>query len=194
MQIELRSLQQSLGITFIFVTHDQEEAITLSDRIAVMSEGKALQIGSPKDLYNTPVSVEVADFIGQMNFVDAEVLDVKSGVAVIDTSGLGKVKIPTSADFAQKGARGVVAIRPEKLKISEKKSGALKNAVEGTLKSASYYGNRSHYHVTVEGSDQPMAVASQEVDIASGNTLDSDTPVWLSWEDGALILLPQPPA
>ena len=68
MQLELRALQQSVGITFIFVTHDQEEALTLSDRIAVMARGQALQIASPKELYNRPVSIEVADFIGQMNF------------------------------------------------------------------------------------------------------------------------------
>ena len=70
MQLELRELQRSLGITFIFVTHDQEEALTMSDRIAVMSAGKVLQIASPKSLYEKPVNVEVADFIGQMNFFD----------------------------------------------------------------------------------------------------------------------------
>jgi spermidine/putrescine ABC transporter ATP-binding subunit len=188
MQIELRSLQQTLGITFIFVTHDQEEAITLSDRIAVMSEGKALQIGSPKALYNEPVSVEVADFIGQMNFVDAQVLDVKSGMAEIDTGGLGKIKAPVRSDFVHKGASIVVAVRPEKLKISVKKTGAHKNAVKGAMTSASYFGNRSHYHVSVEGCEKPLAVASQEVDIISDT---GDAPVWLSWVDDAIILLPR---
>ncbi len=81
MQLELRTLQRSVGITFIFVTHDQEEAMTLSDRIAVMSQGKVLQVASPKELYNRPVSVEVADFIGQMNFIDASVIDLKDGQA-----------------------------------------------------------------------------------------------------------------
>ncbi|MEE8634469.1 MAG: ABC transporter ATP-binding protein, partial [Acidiferrobacterales bacterium] len=120
MQLELRALQQSLGITFIFVTHDQEEAMTLSDRIAVMSQGKLLQIASPEEIYQRPVSVEVADFIGQMNFIDASVTDLKDGEAVLDTA-LGQIKAPASAAFIQKGANIVVAIRPEKLTLSKER-------------------------------------------------------------------------
>ena len=99
MQLELRALQQSLGITFIFVTHDQEEAMTLSDRIAVMSRGKALQIAAPKEIYNHPISIEVADFIGQMNFIDASVTDLEDGRAVLDTACLGRIEAPTAAAF-----------------------------------------------------------------------------------------------
>ena len=114
MQLELRALQQALGITFIFVTHDQEEAMTLSDRIAVMSEGKALQIGAPKELYNRPASSEVADFIGQMNFLDATIIDVEGDQAMVDTAGLGQVNAPINiaagSGFAHKGATVVVAV------------------------------------------------------------------------------------
>ena len=191
MQLELRALQQSLGITFIFVTHDQEEAMTLSDRIAVMSEGKALQIGAPKALYNRPVSVEVADFIGQMNFVDARVIDVEDGQAALDTAGLGKVKAPAGTGFVHKGATVVVAVRPEKLTISEEQPANGRSAVQGVMQAVAYLGDRSHYYVSVEGGEKPLAVAAQEAGASLGQPLERDAAVWLSWADDALILLPR---
>jgi len=191
MQIELRALQQSLGITFIFVTHDQEEAMTLSDRIAVMSAGNALQIGSPKALYNRPVSVEVADFIGKMNFVDAQVTDVADGQAALDTAGLGPVKAPADAGFIHTGATVVVAVRPEKLTISAERLANGRSAAQGVMKTASYLGNRSHFYVAVEGREKPLAVAAQDVDASLGQHLESEAAVWLSWADDALIVLPR---
>ena len=190
MQLELRALQQSLGITFIFVTHDQEEAMTLSDRIAVMSAGKALQIGAPKALYNRPVSVEVADFIGQMNFLDARVTGLEDGQAALDTAGLGQVNAPTNTEIAHKGATVIVAIRPEKLTISLEQPADGRSAVQGVMKAVAYLGDRSHFYVSVEGSDKPLAVAAQEVDASLSQYLVSDAVVWLSWADDALILLP----
>ena len=191
MQLELRSLQKALGITFIFVTHDQEEAMTLSDRIAVMSGGKALQIGSPKALYNTPDNVEVADFIGQMNFVDAKVTDTGQEQAVLDAAGLGKVKAPMRSDFVQKGAEVVVAVRPEKLIIAKERPDKSRAAVQGVMRTAAYLGDRSHYYVSVDGVDKPLAVAAQEIDSTLSQSLESDTKVWLSWADDALVLLPR---
>jgi spermidine/putrescine ABC transporter ATP-binding subunit len=189
MQLELRALQQSLGITFIFVTHDQEEAMTLSDRVAVMSGGKVLQIAAPKEVYNRPVSVEVADFIGQMNFINASVTDLAEGQAVLDTAGLGRITAPASAAFIQKGANIVVAIRPEKLSLSKDRPANGRSAVEGVIKTAAYLGDRSHFYVSVAGCDKPVAVAAQEVQVSVGQSLDRDTPVWLSWDDEAVVLL-----
>ena len=91
MQVELRALQQEVGITFVFVTHDQEEALSMSDRIAVMSEGEVLQVDTPERLYERPVSREVADFIGTMNFVEGEVEGVENGTVTADAGPLGKV-------------------------------------------------------------------------------------------------------
>jgi len=189
MQIELRALQQSLGITFIFVTHDQEEAMTLSDRIAVMAGGKVLQIAAPKEVYNNPVSVEVAEFIGQMNFINASVTELVGGQAVLDTAGFGRIKAPASATFVQKGANLVVAIRPEKLILSKDRIAEGGNSVEGVLKAAAYLGDRSHFYVAVEGLDKPVAVAAQEVQTAAGHSLDRGSVVWLSWADDSVILL-----
>ena len=191
MQLELRSLQKALGITFIFVTHDQEEAMTLSDRIAVMSNGRALQIGSPKTLYNAPDSIEVADFIGKMNFLDASVSDVEKDQAVLDAAGLGKVNAASKADFVRKGANIVVAIRPEKLVISADRPGQGRTAVQGVMQAAAYLGDRSHYYVSIDGAEKPLAVAAQEVDASLGQSLENDAKVWLSWADDALVLLPR---
>jgi len=189
MQIELRALQQSLGITFIFVTHDQEEAMTLSDRIAVMAGGKVLQIAAPKEVYNNPVSVEVAEFIGQMNFINASVTELVGSQAVLDTAGFGRIKAPVSATFVQKGAKLVVAIRPEKLILSKDRIAEGGNSVEGVLKAAAYLGDRSHFYVAVEGLDKPVAVAAQEVQTAAGHSLDRGSVVWLSWADDSVVLL-----
>ena len=89
MQLELRALQRSVGITFVFVTHDQEEALTMSDRVAVMSEGRYLQIDTPAQLYGAPQNREVADFIGTMNFFDARVQDAVDGKVRIDAAPWG---------------------------------------------------------------------------------------------------------
>ena len=192
MQIELRALQQTVGITFIFVTHDQEEALTLSDRIAVMSEGRVLQVASPKELYNRPVSVEVADFIGQMNFMDATVIDVKNGRAVLDTASLGRIQVPVSGDFTSKGVQVVVAIRPEMLSLSRERGPERGNAVQGIVKTTAYLGDRSHFYVHVDGTDKPFAVAAQEGETSLTQSPDTGTAVWLTWPDEAPIVLPRP--
>jgi spermidine/putrescine ABC transporter ATP-binding subunit len=192
MQIELRALQQTVGITFIFVTHDQEEALTLSDRIAVMSDGRALQIASPKELYNRPVSVEVADFIGQMNFMDATVIDVENGRAVLDAASLGRIQAPVSGDFVSNGAKVVVAIRPEMLSLSKERGPEERNAVQGIVKTAAYLGDRSHFYVSVGDTDKPFAVATQEAGTSLTQSLNTGTAVWLTWPDDALIVLPCP--
>ena len=190
MQLELRALQESVGITFIFVTHDQEEALTLSSRIAVMAHGKALQVASPKDLYNHPVSVEVADFIGQMNFVEAQVMDVRNGEAVLDTAGLGKITTSASSDFVRKGAAIIVAIRPEKLLLSAERGSDGRASVQGTIKTSTYLGDRNHFYVSVDGCEKPLAVAAAEAQASGEKPLDRENTVWLSWADNALILLP----
>ena len=191
MQLELRALQQSVGITFVFVTHDQEEALTLSDRIAVMSRGRALQVAGPKELYNHPMSVEVADFIGQMNFVDATVTELSNGEATLETAGLGKVTAKADQDFVSQGAEVVVAVRPERLKLSVVAGNDGWPGVSGVMKTAAYLGDRSHFYVSIDGCDKPLAVAAQEVDAHSGGGLERDAPVHISWSPDSLVLLPR---
>ena len=190
MQLELRALQQSVGITFIFVTHDQEEALTMSDRIAVMSEGRVRQVAGPRELYERPNSVEVADFIGQMNFLEATVEEVAGGMAVIEAAGLGRVRTPAGEPFVQPGARVVAAIRPEKLHLSTDGKDGAGNSLRGEVRAAAYLGDRSHYYVHVEGRDQPFAVAAQNVEQEVEGEAERNRLVWLTWADEAVILLP----
>ncbi|MEJ0041028.1 MAG: ATP-binding cassette domain-containing protein [Rhizomicrobium sp.] len=104
MQIELRQLQKSVGITFVFVTHDQEEALSMSDRIAVMSGGKVLQIASPRELYEAPNCREVADFIGEINFFDGVVTGRDGDMAHIDAPPLGRMRAKTAGGGRSEGA------------------------------------------------------------------------------------------
>src|SRR5690606_37421593 len=127
MQFELKTLQQQVGITFVYVTHDQEEALTMADRIAVMSDGKVLQIGAPDDIYERPTSRFVADFIGETNFLEG-VLTVKDGAAV---EGRASMTLPGGTtvtgilrdpDLAT-GSAVALAVRPEKLDLSPREPG-----------------------------------------------------------------------
>jgi spermidine/putrescine ABC transporter ATP-binding subunit len=192
MQLELRALQETVGITFIFVTHDQEEALTLSDRVAVMARGDVLQMASPQALYRKPVSVEVADFIGQMNFFRAQVTQIQGDTAILDTEGLGKVSVSSDESFVQKDANLIVALRPEKLLLSNQQNSESQHEVKGTLSTSAYLGDRSHFYVSVEGHENPVAVASQETGFSSGQGLERGDDVWLSWADESPILLPAP--
>ena len=189
MQLELRQLQQSLGITFIFVTHDQEEALTLSDRIAIMSGGKVLQMGSPEEIYQRPSNVQVADFIGQMNFIEASVLDGNGETATVEAAGLGKVQVATNAHYASAGGKVVVAVRPEKLTVAAERPAEAQNAVQGRVRNIAYLGDRRHYYVRVEGRDQPLAVAAQEMRMTTDPSLGEGKDVWLCWGDDSLVLL-----
>jgi spermidine/putrescine transport system ATP-binding protein len=143
MQIELKKLQLATGITFVFVTHDQEEALTMSDRVAVMSHGKILQIGSPAQIYEHPTVRFVADFIGETNFLPAHVSAVIGGMAT--------VRLPGGTEFQTATAPGVgngmdvtVAVRPERAGLS-RSGGVLKGRVENVV----YFGTDTTYHLTL---------------------------------------------
>jgi len=189
MQLELRALQKSVGITFIFVTHDQEEALTMSDRIAVMSAGKVLQVESPMRLYESPNCRFVADFIGTMNFFDGALRDVADGIALVDAGPLGEIKARVESDPPL--GEVVVAIRPEKLRIAFEAPSDAANMVEGSLGPSAYLGDRSHFYVNLPGHDQPVAVASQNVERLASGTFEASRTVWLTWTPEAVVLLPR---
>jgi len=187
MQFELRALQKSVGITFFFVTHDQEEALTLSDRVAVMSKGRVLQVASPTGLYERPNSRFVADFIGTMNFFDGRVRKSDNGTAIVDTGPLGAVE--AAAEGKAPGADVLVAIRPEKLKLNFEAPGEGANIIKGRMGPAAYLGDRSHFHVFLPGREQPVAVAVQNMERSVAGPPAPDQPVWLSFTDESVVLL-----
>jgi spermidine/putrescine ABC transporter ATP-binding subunit len=189
MQIELRALQQEVGITFVFVTHDQEEALSMADRIAVMSAGKVLQVDTPEQLYERPQSREVADFIGTMNFVEGRVSASDGAVVAVETAAFGRIEAQTERAF-QPGEAVLVAIRPEKILASREAPVDSPNRVQGRIGAAAYLGDRSHLQVRVEGLEGVMAVANTNVMPLLHGSHAAEDPVWLSWPREAVVLLP----
>ncbi|MCL4530954.1 MAG: ABC transporter ATP-binding protein [Chloroflexi bacterium] len=150
MQLELKALQQELGITFIYVTHDQEEALTMSDRIAVMSLGRVLQMGPAVEIYERPTSRFVADFIGESNFLEGKVKSVSGDQAVVvipawneDLTGIAMTQVKVGDDVA-------VSIRPEKIRLTED-ARIKENCIEGSVVSSTYIGSDTHVYLDVRG-------------------------------------------
>ncbi|MBK6794345.1 MAG: ABC transporter ATP-binding protein [Anaerolineales bacterium] len=151
MQLELKALQQQLGITFIYVTHDQEEALTMSDRIAVMSKGRVQQLATPVEIYERPVNKFVADFIGESNFMEGKIKSLSGNEAVVHVPALNaEIRgMPMSQNFVN-GEEVVVSVRPEKIRIAEqsaKGDGLFKARVLNSV----YIGSDTHVYVDMQG-------------------------------------------
>jgi spermidine/putrescine ABC transporter ATP-binding subunit len=188
MQLELRQIQRNVGITFVFVTHDQEEALTMSDRIAVMSKGKVLQIDHAAALYEHPNCREVAEFIGTMNVFEGKLIAVSGGVAQVDAGPAGRLLAPVNGSAAlAPGAQVSVAVRPEKLELSPAKP-ANGNAIAGRRQAEAYLGDRSHYYVEAQGLPKPIAAAAQNVR-RSADASPAGEAVWVHWPVEAGVLL-----
>lgn len=154
----LKSLQSELGLTTIYVTHDQSEALSLSDRIAVIAEGKIVQLGTPEEIYRNPQSSFVADFIGASNFVRGTVVGIDGGAAAVQLPGDIRITAATSGEI-QVGATVDVAVRPEN--IRQLNGGAVPadlNDITGTIKSREYLGSRFQYLVTFGDAELRMEV------------------------------------
>ncbi len=176
MREELKTLQRETGITFIFVTHDQEEALTMSDRIAVMSAGEVQQIGTPAEIYEAPANRFVADFIGETNLLPATVTTARDRILTC-TLANGDTLPATAAEPAAVGTQGTLSIRPERLTLHMDARGLL----HGTLGRATYLGTDTAYVVHLpsgarlsvrqqnEGGNAPLPEgAAVSLDIASG--------------------------
>ncbi len=152
MQLELKAIQQKVGITFIYVTHDQEEALTMSDRIAVMSKGKVMQIGTPLEIYERPNSRFVADFIGESNFLEGVVREVEGEHALVEVPAVqGEIK-GLNLSQARRGEKVVISIRPEKIRLLPPESPGLKiNTFSGQIAQTTYIGSDTRVLVNVKG-------------------------------------------
>ena len=146
MQLELKRLQLNTGITFIFVTHDQEEALTMSDRIAVMNKGRILQVGTPTEVYEKPADRFVADFIGDTNFIDAVYQSSTGGTAKFHLDSGAEIQV-SEADGLEAGQRVVLAVRPERAELTSHGQGML----SGTLANIVYFGTDTTYHLVLPG-------------------------------------------
>ncbi len=146
MQLELKRLQSETGITFVFVTHDQEEALTMSDRIAVMNAGMIRQIGGPRDIYDHPAERFVADFIGDTNFLQVELLQTEGDSAHIRLPSGAEAQVRAPHDGMAPGPV-TLAIRPEHASLA----GGDGAALPGTLANIVYFGTDTHFHVDLDG-------------------------------------------
>ena len=178
MQLELRHLQRVVGITFILVTHDQEEALTMSDRIAVMFGGKVEQVASPRELYETPSSQQVASFIGAMNFVAGTVLDSGDHLKV-NSKILGTIKIPNSRVFGDQLKNEVVlGVRPERIALVPSSSGTKKETI-GKIIDTSYFGDTTYYKLEFVSNSDTLIVSAQnsfdQLDYKIGDMVQVDT-------------------
>jgi len=167
MQVELISLQRKLGHTFVFVTHDQEEALTLSDRIAVMNNGMVEQVGTPQEIYEYPRTTFVAEFIGQMNFLESEVREVKPDLLVVQGAAKRVILIKPPLDGSRPlpgvsvGSSVRVMVRPEKLKILKSAPGPEQNVIEGTFKDILYQGGFTQFLVQPREANIPVLIITQ---------------------------------
>jgi spermidine/putrescine transport system ATP-binding protein len=153
MQLELKQLNREVGATFVYVTHDQEEALTMSDRIAVMSEGRILQLGTPGEIYERPLTRFVADFIGQTNFLEVDVTGWDGTAVDVELPGSGplRARVP---DGIQPQGRMTLAVRPEKISLLGDLPGSEapgSNALTGRLDEVVYVGTHTQYLVRLPG-------------------------------------------
>ncbi|MDP3898926.1 MAG: ABC transporter ATP-binding protein, partial [Mesorhizobium sp.] len=144
MQIELKRLQNETGITFIFVTHDQEEALTMSDRVAVMSAGKILQVGTPRQIYDQPAERFVADFIGETNFLNGAVEPADGGKVRVTLPSGTRILAGVPEGFVADGTATIV-VRPEHARIVD-----APGDLAGTIENVVYFGTDTHIHVRLD--------------------------------------------
>jgi spermidine/putrescine transport system ATP-binding protein len=160
LKVELKALQERVGITFIYVTHDQEEALTMSDRLAVMNAGRIAQIGTPQEVYESPADAYVADFLGAANLLQIVVTERVRGSA--STLKLGDIALVTSNEVpAEPGAAGQAVIRPERVRVEEHGS-AGQNRVPALVERVVYLGAATQVHLRLATGESVQAVAQNE--------------------------------
>jgi spermidine/putrescine transport system ATP-binding protein len=186
MQVELKGIQSEIGITFIFVTHDQEEAMTMSDRIAVMRQGKIEQLGAPEELYERPRTEFVAGFLGVSNLLDAEVVGKDDRFAELRLADGTALRAPSAG--VNGGARVRIGVRPEKLRVLPLADGHAdhassdSNAIEGTVFDASYIGVSTQYIIETKDGHK-LTVYAQNIETSgAGEVLGDGQPVRLTWK------------
>jgi putative spermidine/putrescine transport system ATP-binding protein len=183
-QLEIKKLHHDLGTTFIYVTHDQEEALSMSDRIAIFRQGKVAQIGTPSELYDQPQSRFVASFLGESDFIGGKVQSVDSGIARIATAA-GEIR-QNGTRQPTIGSEITVALRPEKLALLQQAPADDRNRLAGKVIAWRYLGGHLSFEIAVEG----VGAMKAEIAAADGQAfLQEGKTVWLAWrnEDGVIV-------
>jgi putrescine transport system ATP-binding protein len=187
-QFELMQLQEKLGLTFIIVTHDQQEAMTVADRIGVMDHGRLIQVATPPEIYEQPNSRWVADFIGDVNLIEGRVAEYGAGGTVIASAAVGQMRAAGSTEI-KPGDTVWVALRPEKVRIAqEPPATAADNCVSGQVSNIGYLGDVSIYQVRLDNGFV-IKVALANMTRLMERPLGWDDRVWLTWASDAAVVL-----
>jgi putrescine transport system ATP-binding protein len=188
-QFELMNIQYKVGTTFIFVTHDQDEAMALATRIAVMDHGRVIQVGTPAEIYEFPRSRFIADFIGTTNFFEGTVTAVAAGQVSIHSEEAGGELLADDLGQVKAGQQVWLALRPEKIRLAkEPPAGERINCLKGVVAELGYLGNRSTYRIrTPQG--KLVTVLGKNEQRTSEWSIDWSDEVYLSWNANAAIVL-----
>jgi spermidine/putrescine transport system ATP-binding protein len=182
MQLELKSLQRRLGISFVYVTHDQEEALTMSDRIVVMNTGHIEQMGGAEEIYERPATEFVAGFIGVSNILEGAVIDVRDGIATIK---LDAATVTAQSHDVVSGERVRLMIRPEKIRLSPIESDT---TLRGRIEAAIYLGESTQWRVLLDGGQSVIALEQNRAPSASAQARIGQA-VAVSWEPSSAVIL-----
>jgi len=191
-QMQLANIVHDVGVTCVMVTHDQEEAMTMASRIAVMSEGRFLQVGAPAEIYDTPATRFVADFIGNVNLMEGTVIEVGADHAVVDCGDV-RHRVGRRIEAAP-GATVTVALRPEKIRIGRDGDGdgeataAPVNGARGVVKDMAYFGSFTVYHLRLE-SGRILKISQSNSERQAGAALTWDDAATATWSDTAQVVL-----
>jgi putrescine transport system ATP-binding protein len=186
-QFELMELQARLGTTFVIVTHDQEETMTVAHRMAVMDRGRIVQVGTPAEVYEQPSSRYVASFVGDVNLIEGRLASAGASGSLIDSAAGAKLATSQRVEAAV-GATVWVALRPEKLRIARAPPAASENCVAGRVAEIAYLGNVSVYKVRLDNGFVMKAQLPNLTRVIE-RPIGADDPVWLSWTPDAGVVL-----
>jgi len=188
-QFELINLQEKLGVTFVIVTHDQEEAMTLASRIGVMNHGRILQTGTPSDIYEYPTSKYVADFIGSVNMFEGRLIEDEPDYVRVESLELGGTVYVDHGVSSAPDAKVWVAVRPEKVRLDRERPDQAENVFSGTVKEIAYLGDVSRYLVALD-SGKLVRVTQPNTD-RRDDRVTWEERVWVSWSPGANVVVTQ---
>lgn len=186
MQSELRALQKAVGITFVLVTHDQYEALALSDRIAVMFGGRIAQVATPKELYQHPLTRMTADFLGGMNFLSGKVTEKVGDTLSVETERFGRLRLAAAACGGRPGDHVTLGIRPERLRLLWDGEHA-DHELQGRVTDRAYFGETTHLSVRVDGVEQPLSMI--ETNTYGADDLPIGASIRLAYDPEAFVAL-----
>jgi putrescine transport system ATP-binding protein len=187
-QFEIMNIQDKLGITFMVVTHDQEEAMTLSTRIGVMHQGQIVQIGTPQEIYEYPNTKQVADFVGSVNLFEGQLVEDEPDHVLIESAEAGGRIYVDHGISSAPGAKVWAALRPEKIQLTKGDRRAPYNCVKGTVKGIAYMGNLSIYLIALDSGKEVKVTMPNQMRAAE-QEIGWDDRVSLTWHANSPVVL-----